>query len=128
MFALDNLRMFKSDRGHTIAVDTSAAQSIYLGLQDYNEEEFLTRTANAYPLRKLLPSHDVRFVLEEVRILKGRYQEQQRADETVPEHWEAILDILLTRTRAYASEADIAAEWKAMLYMLLMESDVFMRR
>lgn len=78
------------------------------GLHDYFEEEFLIRAASAYnlptpenrtgivldPLQKLLPGHDVRFVLEKVRILKGRYQEQQRAGETVPKHWEAILDIV----------------------------------
>jgi len=70
------------------------------GLQDYFEEEFLTRAASSYhlptsenrtkmvldQLQKLLPRRDVRFVLEEVRILKGRYKEQQRAGEIVPEH------------------------------------------
>ncbi|KAF9321928.1 hypothetical protein BG006_002503 [Podila minutissima] len=114
MFALDNLRAFKCDRRQVISKkDASVALSCTVnlaceGLRDYFDEEFLTRAANAFnlptpenciervldPLQKLLPGHDVRFVLEEVRILKGRYQEQQRSGEAVPKHWEAILDIL----------------------------------
>ncbi|KAF9206817.1 hypothetical protein BGZ59_011482 [Podila verticillata] len=114
MFALDNLRAFKCDRRQVISKkDASVALSCTVnlacdGLYDYFDEEFLTRAANAFnlptaenrigrvldPLQKLLPGHDIRFVLEEVRILKGRYQEQQRSGEAVPEHWEAILDIV----------------------------------
>ncbi|KAG0340410.1 hypothetical protein BG004_006418 [Podila humilis] len=114
LLALDNLRVYKSHSHHTLArKDASVALSCTVnlsceGIQDYFETEFLTRAANAYQLpmtvnrtravldrlQKLIPGHGARFVLEEVRILKGRYQEQQRAGEVVPDHWESMLDVL----------------------------------
>ncbi|KAF9310903.1 hypothetical protein BG003_007967 [Podila horticola] len=77
MFALDNLRAFKCDRRVALGCTVNLA---YDSRHDYFEEEFLTRAANAFnlltpenrtgrvldPLQKLLPGHDVRFVLEEV--------------------------------------------------------------
>ncbi|KAF9987490.1 hypothetical protein BGZ75_000533 [Mortierella antarctica] len=112
--ALDNLRTYKHDKQQIIAKkDASVALSCTVNLSsdclhDYFDDDFLTSAANAYhlptptnrtlavlqPLRQLLSHHDARHVLEEARILKGRYQERQRAGEDVPEHWEVILDIV----------------------------------
>ncbi|KAF9968593.1 hypothetical protein BGZ73_009219, partial [Actinomortierella ambigua] len=119
------------------------------GIHDYFEDDFLARAANGFnlpapecdvqkvlaPIQKLLPGHDVHFVLEEIRILKGQYQEQQREGKTVPKNWEAIMDIIEQVCRLCikppfgprASEADVVAEWKAVLYLLLIDSEVFMR-
>ena len=77
-------------------------------LPDYFDDDFLTNAADAYhlptvknrtaavldPLLRLLAGRTPRFILEEVRVLKGRYQEKQRGGEAVPERWEAILDIV----------------------------------
>ncbi|KAG0247935.1 hypothetical protein BG011_000706 [Mortierella polycephala] len=138
-FALDSLRTFKGDKRQLMALkNASVALSCTIDLscddlRDYFEDDFLVRAANASTCRHW--RHDVRFVLEEVRILKGQYQEQQRAGEAVPEHWEAIMDIVEQVCRlcvkpsfgSCASEADVVAEWKAVLYPLLMDSEVFMR-
>ncbi|KAF9957653.1 hypothetical protein BGZ72_001567 [Mortierella alpina] len=153
--ALDNLRTYKHDKRQIIAKkDASVALSCTINLSsdclhDYFDDEFLARAADAYhlqtpknrtaavldPFLKLLAGRDAQFTLEETRIRKGRYQEQQRAGEAVPDHWEAILDIMEHVCRlvlrpsfdGHASEADVVAEWKSVFHILLMNSQVYMR-
>ncbi|KAF9957986.1 hypothetical protein BGZ70_009354 [Mortierella alpina] len=140
--ALDSLRTFKHDKQRIIAKKDAS-------LHDYFEDDFLTNAADAYhlptpknrtatildPLLKLLAGRTPRFILEEVRVLKGRYQEKQRKGEAVPERWEAILDVvehvcqlvLRPSFEGNASEADVVAEWKAVINMLLRDSSIYMR-
>ncbi|KAF9273295.1 hypothetical protein BGZ68_001638, partial [Mortierella alpina] len=87
------------------------------------------------PLLRHLAGRTPKDIQQEARILKGRYQEKQRAGAAVPEKWEAILDIVEQVCRLVlrpsfdgnGSEADVVAEWKTVLHTLLMDSNVYMR-
>ncbi|KAF9086045.1 hypothetical protein BGX29_001645, partial [Mortierella sp. GBA35] len=108
------------------------------GLQDYFEEKFLLDASDSFsmmstdhgvrallqPLRDVSTKHDARYLLEEVRIMKGRYQEQARAKGDVPER---VRLVIKPSFGTRAAKADVVSEWKAVFSLLLMDTEIYMK-
>ncbi|KAF9091263.1 hypothetical protein BGX23_005360, partial [Mortierella sp. AD031] len=108
------------------------------GLQDYFEEKFLLDPSDSFsmmstdhgvrtllqPLRDVSTKHDARYLLEEVRIMKGRYQEQARAKGDVLER---VRLVIKPSFGTRAAKADVVSEWKAVFSLLLMDTEIYMK-
>ncbi|KAF9991590.1 hypothetical protein BGZ79_004251, partial [Entomortierella chlamydospora] len=114
--AYDNLRAFKSDR--KLAIHQKDA---HLNITEDRTSHVLK------PLQEILERNGVEYLRDEVCILKGKYQQQQRQEKPTPLLWRPILGItehlcqLVLRPSfgSDPSEADVVDEWKAVFNHLL---------
>ncbi|KAF9198299.1 hypothetical protein BGZ49_000913, partial [Haplosporangium sp. Z 27] len=153
--AYDSLLVYKFDRSQIVSKkDASVALSCTVNLSSQNISNYLdasfldsaksahvlnlppSRTAHILePLLEVLEKNDVKYLQEEVQILRGQYRQVQRQGGLAPLLWEPLLNVVEHVCRLvlrpsfedHSSEADVVSEWKAIINYLLEGSNVYMK-